>query len=219
MPVRPATVRQRPRAGVLQPGALLLLAAAAFAGGELVSGCGSGGGPEHAAGIPSNLVSQARPIGRSERFHAPARGAVIGPCRSRLGPRQGVHVELFAANRVVLLPAGIGTAAPRTLSHGRIASARCYGALVTLDPTGLVLVRPGVRMSLSNLFAGWGEPLSSTRLGPFAAADGGVVAVFVDGRPWRGRPQKVPLRRHAEIVLEVGPRVPPHASYAFPPGT
>ena len=25
--------------------------------------------------------------------------------------------------------------------------------------------------------------------------------------------------RHAEIVLEVGPYVPPHRSYTFPPGT
>jgi len=26
------------------------------------------------------------------------------------------------------------------------------------------------------------------------------------------------LRRHAEIVLEIGPYVPPHARYTFPPG-
>jgi len=29
----------------------------------------------------------------------------------------------------------------------------------------------------------------------------------------------VPLARHSEIVLEVGPYVPPHRSYTFPPGT
>jgi hypothetical protein len=29
----------------------------------------------------------------------------------------------------------------------------------------------------------------------------------------------VPLTRHAEIVLEVGPHVPSHSSYAFPPGS
>jgi hypothetical protein len=45
------------------------------------------------------------------------------------------------------------------------------------------------------------------------------VAVFVDGRRWRGAPAAVPLTPHAEIVLEVGPHVPPHSSYAFPPGT
>ena len=64
-----------------------------------------------------------------------------------------------------------------------------------------------------------GEPLSRTRLTSFSAPAGTQVAVYVDGRRWNGGPGSVPLARHAEIVLEVGPRVPPHSSYAFPPGT
>jgi hypothetical protein len=48
------------------------------------------------------------------------------------------------------------------------------------------------------VFRSWGQPLSATRLASFRA---------------------VPLTRHAEIVLEVGPHVPPHSSYAFPPGS
>ena len=51
-----------------------------------------------------------------------------------------------------------------------------------------------------------------------SASPGDSVAVFVDGRPWRGPPAAVPLQRHSEIVLEVGPHVPPHAAYTFPPG-
>ena len=57
-----------------------------------------------------------------------------------------------------------------------------------------------------------------TRLDSFTAAAGTEVTVFVDGKPWPGAPAAVPLTRHAEIVLEVGPHVPPHSSYAFPPG-
>ena len=91
-------------------------------------------------------MAQARPIGRGARFHPPATGPVIGRCRRRLGPRIGVHVELFAANRVVLVPAGIGTRPPRGFSAGRISGAGCYGDLVTLEPTGVVLVRPGARL-------------------------------------------------------------------------
>jgi hypothetical protein len=41
----------------------------------------------------------------------------------------------------------------------------------------------------------------------------------VNGRRVHAPPPSVPLTRHAEIVLEVGPHVPPHSSYAFPPGT
>jgi hypothetical protein len=129
-----------------------------------------------------------------------------------------VHVEVFAANRVVLLPAGIGTRPPRGFSAGRISRARCYGALVTLEPTGVVLVRRGARLGLSDLFRAWGQPLSRACLASFSTGAATRVAVFVDGRRWHAAPGDVPLRRHSEIVLEVGPYVPPHASYTFPPG-
>ena len=144
---------------------------------------------------------------------------MAGPCDRRLGPRVGVHVEVFAANRVVLLPAGIGTRPPRSFSAGRISSARCYGELVTLDPTGLVLVRSGSHPVLADLFRAWGQPLSTRRIASFTASTGARVTVFVNGRRRRGSPGQVPLAPHAEIVLEVGPYVPPHRSYTFPPGT
>ena len=169
--------------------------------------------------IPRSLLSEARPIGTGPRFTRPASGPVTGRCQPSLGPRFGVHVEVFAANRVLLLPAGIGARPPWSELSGAIAGARCYGALVTLDPTGLVLVRAGQRLTLAALFRSWGEPLSRTRLASFPTGEGTEVAVFVDGRRWRAAPAEVPFTPHAEIVLEVGPHVPPHSSYAFPPGT
>jgi len=89
----------------------------------------------------------------------------------------------------------------------------------TLEPTGLVLTRPGSQLTTSDLFKSWGQPLSEVRLGPFRADPGRRVEVFVDGRRWSGPPGSVPLTRHSEIVLEVGPHVPPHHAYTFPPGT
>jgi hypothetical protein len=140
---------------------------------------------------------------------------VVGRCSPALGPRFGVHVEVFGANRVVIVPAGIGIRGRVAVTEGRISSAGCYGSLATLEPTGLVLARPRAALSLGDLFRAWGEPLSPRRLASF----GGHTTVFVNGRRWPGPPGEVPLRRHAEIVAEVGPYVPPHASYAFPPGT
>jgi len=169
--------------------------------------------------IPSALVSEARPIGVGPRFHPPATGPVSGSCAPELGPRDGAHVEVFAANRVLLLPAGIGTRPPRNLLDGRVTRAACYGQIVTLDPTGVVLARPGAPSTLGALFRTWGQPLSTTRLASFTAPAGTHVTVFVNGRPWPGPPAAVPLSRHAEIVLEVGPYVPPHRSYTFPLGT
>lgn len=185
----------------------------------LLGGCGGSGSKPTHTGIPPALLAQARPIGRGARFHPPVRGPAIGDCRPRPGAREGAHVEVFAQNRVLLLAAGIGTLPPRRTFAGHITGARCYGALVTLDPTGLVLVRAGAKLDVADLFRSWGQPLSQVRLASFAAPAGARVAVFVDGRRWRGAPGEVPLSRHSEIVLEVGPHVPPHASYRFPPGT
>jgi hypothetical protein len=194
------------------------LAATAGAGAlaaVALGGCGAStasGPPERA--IPAALVAQARPIGRGAAFHPSARGRVRGSCHAPLGSRVGVHVELFAANRVVLVAAGIGVRGPVTRSGGRITGARCYGDLVTLEPTGVVLVRPRARLTLADLFGAWGRPLSARRLLSFR----GPVSVFVDGHRHSGAVGGVALTRHAEIVLEVGAHVPPHPAYHFPPG-
>jgi hypothetical protein len=170
------------------------------------------------AGIPRALKARARAIGAGPRFQPPVRGRVLGRCRPTRGPRFGVHIELFAQDKVVLVPAGIGTRPPRQLSGAVITAARCYGDLVTLDPTGVVLVRPGPTHVLGELFEAWGEPLSATRLASFRAPPRQPVIAFVDGRRWLTDVSHIPLARHAEIVLEVGPRVPPHSAFAFSPG-
>ena len=168
-----------------------------------------------AAAIPAALVRESRPIGHGPAFDPAATGPVLGACRPALGRRVGVHVEVFGANRVVLVAAGIGVRPPLRWSAGRITRAGCFGALVTLEPTGVVLVAPGARLTVSDLFRSWGQPLSADRLASFQ----GRVRVYVGGRPRAGPAAAVPLRPHAEIVLEVGPYVPPHSSYNFPPGS
>jgi hypothetical protein len=183
-----------------------------------LGGCGATAGRQATSGIPAALLAQMRPVGVGPRFEPRARGPVGGACRRRLGARDGVHVELFAANRVVIVPAGIGVQPPVRESAGRIVGARCYGDLVTLSPTGVVLVRPGRPLTLADLFRSWGQPLSDGRLATFTAPRGGHVSVFIAARLRRGSPERVRLTRHAEIVLEVGPHVPPHRSFDFPPG-
>jgi hypothetical protein len=183
----------------------------------LLAGCGSARHQPTSARVPGALLREARPIGRGPRFHPPATGPVLGRCQRRLGARLAAHIEVFGENRVVLLPAGIGTRPPRRVSGGRIIGARCYAELVTLDSTGVVLARRGRALTLGALFRSWGEPLSPTRLASFPAARGGHVVAFVDGRRQRVAPAQVPITEHAEIVLEVGPYVPPHDTFAFTP--
>lgn len=204
------------------PAARRLALAAGIVAAIVASGCATASRGARTAttptGIPAALAAEARPIGHGARFQPPVRGPIVGPCRRSLGPREPVHIELFAANRVLLIPAGIGARPPLTMSEGRISGARCYGALVTRDPTGVVLVRPGSISRLSELFHSWGLPLSARRLGSFHAGSGGQVTVYVGGRRWSGSPGDVPLASHAEIVIELGPHVPPHTTYTFPPG-
>jgi len=182
-----------------------------------LAGCGSSSAPTNrrVEGIPASLIAARRPIGVGPRFQPPTPNRPVRDCRAALGPRDGAHVELFARNRVVLLPRGIGTRPPRTLDSGRIVRARCYGPVVTLEPTGVVLVRRATTATLGDLFAAWGAPLSAHRAASFA----GPVAVYVGGRRAGGAPGAVPLRRHAVIVIEVGGYIPPHRRYVFPPGS
>ena len=94
----------------------------------------------------------------------------------------------------------------------------CTYPLRTLDPTGVIEVRPVRKLTLADLFAVWGTPLSPTRLAGFRTTPTKPVRAYVDGRLWRRPPGAIPLRRHTEIVLEVGPYVRPHSSFLFRPG-
>ena len=153
------------------------------------------------------------PIGVGPRFHPPAatvvvrRGEPIGRFRCRSGGRRyGVHVEVFARGRVVIVPAGIG------VSRG------CSYAACTHEPTGVVEVRRGSQVTLGDFFRIWGQPLSTTRLVGFRTTGSAPVRAYVAGRRWRASLRSIPLRRHAEIVLELGPFIPPHRAFLFRPG-
>jgi hypothetical protein len=191
---------------------VLLTAAAAL------TGCGGDAPPAHDDPLPP----QAPGVGPGPRFRPPslnARAARALPiqglrCTRSRRPRFGVHVELFAARRVVLVPPGIGIAPPRTRSGAYIRGGRCWYPVRTREPTGLLEVEAAARVSLGQLFAVWGQPLSRTRMAGFR----GRVRAYVGGRRWPGDPRAIPLRRHAQIVLEVGGYVPPHPRYLFPPG-
>jgi hypothetical protein len=125
-----------------------------------------------------------------------------------------VHLELFAARRVVLVAPGIGIAPPRRRKGAYVRGGRCSYPVRTREPTGVVEVEAGGHeRALGHLFSVWGQPLSRDRMAGFR----GRVRAYVGGRRWRGDARAIPLRRHAQIVLEVGGYVPPHRTYRFPP--
>jgi hypothetical protein len=132
--------------------------------------------------------------------------------------RFGVHLELFARGLVVLVPPGVGIAPPRRRRGAYVTGGRCSYPVRTTEPTGVIEVARGAALTLGQFFGVWGQPLSPTRLAGFRSGRGGRVLAFVGGRQWHGDPRSIPLRRHAEIVLEIGGFVPPHAAYRFPKG-
>lgn len=195
-------------------GLMLLLTGCGTVSVAATHGASALAGDRAATGIPAGLLAAVRPIGRGPRFQPPAGNRVLGACRAPLGTRQRAHIELFGANRVLLLAAGIGTRAPRRIRDGRVAGAICFGALVTLDPTGTLYFRSGGEYTVADIFSVWGQALTTRRIASFT---GGRVRAYVDGHQWRGAPGAVPLRQNAEIVLEVGPHVVPHTHFSFAP--
>jgi hypothetical protein len=64
----------------------------------------------------------------------------------------------------------------------------------------------GHTYTLGNFFDLWGQPLTTSQVGPAR----GAVQVYVDGRRYRGNPRTVRLGSHVDIQIDVGtPTVPP----------
>jgi hypothetical protein len=137
-------------------------------------------------------------------------------CRASSAVISTAHIEVFAENHVVVVPAGIGVAPPLRREGAYVRGGSCVYPLHTLEPTGLVLLGPGPTRTLEEFFDVWGQPLGGRVVAGFRASRGRRVAVYIGGIAWRGDPTSAPLSLHAQITIEVGRRVPPHARYVFP---
>jgi hypothetical protein len=222
---------------------------AAVGCGMLAGGCGAGATTRVPASTPARSASAAsssthqfsprrdllssRRIGQGPAFTPPPHGSAVAHaavvdglrCLRSAPALTAVHVEVFAKNHVVVIPAGIGIAPPLRHRGAYVLSGRCVYPLRTLEPTGLVELAAGPTRTLGQLFELWGQSLSSTRVASFAArpATSGSasqlrarVSVYSNGVRWHGSPDRVPLTPHVQITIELGPHVPPHVSYVFP---
>jgi hypothetical protein len=178
----------------------------------ILAACACVGAAGAAAPIPT-------PIGAGVKYRLPAASAAVTRaqpvgrfgCSRSAGARELAHVELFANKRVLLLPAGIGMAPPLVRDGAYVTGARCSYELRTSDPTGVVEFVPRLHPTIGDLFTVWGRPLSAHRIAGFR----GAVSAWVGGKRWHGEVRAIPLRRHSEIVIEVGGYVPPHTFFLF----
>jgi hypothetical protein len=163
------------------------------------------------------------PIGAGPGFTLPAAGSAVSAarpvagleCRTSTAPGRTMHLELFARGRVVIVPAGIGVAPPVRRDGAHVNGGRCLYPVHTVAPTGVVHVPAGGTATLGQFFDVWGQPLGRSTMAGFH----GPVQAYVNGLPVSGDPRRLRLRRHAEIVVESGPFIPPHDSFQFPEGS
>jgi hypothetical protein len=177
----------------------------------------------HAGGA---LDRPAPRIGRGPRYRFPpsnrgvTAGRPVGPlrCGRSHGNRFGVHLEVFANRLDVLIPAGIGVAAPVIREGTYVTGGRCSYPARTREPTGVIEVAGESRLTLGQFVDLWGWPLDRTRALRFRSGRGSRVAAFVNGKRWARDPRAIELRRHIAIVVEVGGYFQPSRRYVFPPG-
>jgi hypothetical protein len=147
------------------------------------------------------------PIGPGPRFQPTAiarDGRPVGELECRpAGKTFRIHLELFAERKVVVVPSGIG-----------VARSGCVYPARTLTPTGVVEVERGAKLRLGDLFRIWGRRLGERALLSFRSSR--PVRAYVAGRRHDGPAAELPLTPGAQIVVELGPYVPPHPTFLFP---
>lgn len=150
------------------------------------------------------------PVGPAPQYTPPARpaavvaGAPVGSLRCGVsGPSFRIHLELFVDRKVVIIPAGIG-----------VSDKGCRYPVSTAGPDGIVRVTPGLR--LADVFRVWGMQLGRKQVTWFTSQK--PLRAYVAGKLVQGPVGDIPLRPHAQIVLELGGYVPPHPFFLFAGG-
>jgi hypothetical protein len=133
--------------------------------------------------------------------------------REMLAVHYHAHVDVIVRGVHITVPALIGIDPQK----------REITALHTHDPTGIVHIESAedIPFTVGQFFTEWGQPLSSTQVGPVKAADGEIVRAYRNGQHMSGDPAAMRFAAHAEIVIWLGPaseqpKVP--SVYSFPAG-
>jgi hypothetical protein len=120
------------------------------------------------------------------------------------------HLQVYVDGQPRQLPAAIGMIGPvaqQTPNGPFYGAQQCYYWLHTHATDGIIHIESPTQAvyTLGDFFDEWGQPLSSTQVGPAT----GPVTALVDGKPWTESPRAIPLHEDAVIQLDVGsPTVP-----------
>jgi len=129
------------------------------------------------------------------------------------------HLTVFVNGAARQIPTAIGipgAVAQSTPAGSFVEEGTCFYWLHTHAADGIIHIESPVHRSytLGNFFDEWGQPLSTSRVGP---ATGHVVAIY-NGQVFQGNPRDIPLTAHAQIQLEVGTPLVGPEHITFPSG-
>ncbi len=131
-----------------------------------------------------------------------------------------VHLTIFVDGQARAIPYGIGIGPPieglNTAAGPFVTVGKCFMWLHTHALDGVIHIESPNRRTytLGQFFAVWGQPLSTTQVGPAH----GKVTTFYDGKVWTGNPGDIPLTSETQIQLDVGTPIVAPEHIAFPKG-
>jgi hypothetical protein len=129
------------------------------------------------------------------------------------------HLTVMANGQPRQIPYGIGIPgdqATQTPTGPFVETGNCFYWLHTHAADGIIHIESPVKRTytLGDFFAEWGQPLSTSQVGP---AKGHVTALY-NGQVYVGNPRDIPLNAHAQIQLEVGTPLIAPETITFPNG-
>ena len=117
------------------------------------------------------------------------------------------HLIIFVNGQVRTVPIGVGMVPPAQVESTpkgdwATGSQDCLYWLHVHAQDGIIHIESPTPKTyeLAQFFAIWHVPLSANQIGSYK----GAVTATVNGKPWTGNPDQIPLTEHAQIVLNLG---------------
>jgi hypothetical protein len=197
-------------AGRTLPGWLKALgvAAALVAGavGVLLINGTLGGKP---SGVPGGLVQSALPGTDPGDGDTPkgGQGQPVDGISCESGEQLAFHIHAH----LYILSDGISQPVSKNIGIVGDPIPRCFYWLHTHDRSGLIHMEAPRQQTftLGQFFDVWGQPLGATQVARLVVPTGQPTTIYVDGKVYAGDPRLVELKRHTEVVIELGKIVSP----------
>jgi hypothetical protein len=160
-------------------------------------------GPIGPEGIPLQSGPDLAPAG------SPSPNQTVDGISCQAGEQVAFHIHarltVFVDGHQRTVPYGVGISDPQTEQTPNgpfVAQGSCFSWLHTHAADGIIHIESPIQRTytLGNFFDVWGQPLSTTQVGPTK----GHVTAMVNGDAWVGDPRSIPLDAHNQIQLVVG---------------